>query len=79
MQLIISEGLSKTYDVGAVKINALNVLDNDELISFGTAGSAGTNAAGVLVWNPASSFGRISSQANYQTPRTYLLTLGIEF
>jgi hypothetical protein len=64
---------------GWLKLDALNVLNNDELIAFGTAGSAVTNAAGTLVWEAAESFGSIPSQANYQIPRTYLVTLGIQF
>ncbi|MBD3869462.1 MAG: TonB-dependent receptor [Acidobacteria bacterium] len=77
---------------GWLKIDALNVLDQDELTSYGTTGFADDNGAGTLAWNPSgscgpgdspsvdcSSFGRISSQGNYQTPRTMLLTLGVQF
>ena len=64
---------------GWVKLDALNVLNQDALTSFGTVGTAETNAAGTLVWQPAGSFGSINSQNNYQLPRTYLVTLGIQF
>lgn len=64
---------------GWVKINALNVLDNDTLLSYNVNGGTSTNAAGTDVWAPGGSFGNITSQFNYQTPRTFLLTLGLEF
>jgi len=53
MQLIISEGLSKTYDVGAVKINALKgvsfSIDKGSLVSFvGPSGSGKTTLLNLI-------------------------------
>ena len=64
---------------GWFKVNVLNVLNNDGQISYSTSGSSTTNDAGQLVWVPSGSFGAVTSQNNYQTPRTYLFTLGIQF
>ncbi len=77
---------------GWLKVDVLNATNEGTLISYGTAGSAVTNAAGTLVWQAngncdqsdppstsCSQFGRIRNQGDYQQPRTYLLTLGLTF
>ena len=64
---------------GWFKINVLNVLNNDAQTSFTTSGSASEGPGGELEWSPSSSFGNVTSQNNYQTPRTYLFTLGVQF
>lgn len=74
-----------------VKVDALNVLDNDDLIGFRTTASA-VDQNGTLVWQPAgtcglndtpsstcSSFGRIRNENDYQLPRTFLATIGLRF
>lgn len=75
-----------------LKVSILNVLDNDELTSYQTSGETITNAAGQQVWSPTGTcgpgdepsedctgFGRIRNENDYQLPRTYLVTLGIQF
>jgi hypothetical protein len=64
---------------GWVKLDVTNITDNDSLKAHDVGASAQTNAAGQLVWVPSSSFGRVRNQLDYQTPRTYLVTLGLNF
>jgi outer membrane receptor protein involved in Fe transport len=80
-----------------VKVDVINILNNDEVINWQTTGTPvtvpaqGTGLPNIM-WAPAgncglddppstacSSFGRITGQGNYQTPRSYLLTLGLQF
>jgi outer membrane receptor protein involved in Fe transport len=77
-----------------LKLNVINLLDNDEVISWQTSGSADTSGA-VPDWNPTGNFGsdecqsapglgctgfgRIRNQDDYQDPRSFLVTLGVEF
>jgi hypothetical protein len=62
-----------------VKVDVLNVTNNDELTSFNTGGSVVDNGNGVLVFQPGALFGQATSKANYQLPRSYFLAFGIEF
>ena len=64
---------------GWFKVNAINVLGNDELTSYTVTGSRTTGDGGQLEWQPSGSFGNTTSQNNYQQPRTYLFTLGVQF
>jgi hypothetical protein len=64
---------------GWVKISAINLLDNDQLLSYNVSGGSTINAAGTRVWVPGGSFGGGITEASYQTPRSYLVTVGIEF
>ncbi len=79
---------------GWLKVDVLNLTNESAVISYGTSASAVTNAAGTLVWEadgncgpgkdpwPSTScsrFGRISSERDYQRPRTYLITFGLTF
>lgn len=77
-----------------VKLNVLNLLDNDELIQWQTSGSADTSGD-FPRWVPSGNlgdpecpsapgtgctgFGRIRNQDDYQIPRTFLITLGVTF
>jgi len=61
------------------KLDVLNATNQDNLISFRTGGSAVVNTAGVEQWQPNSTFGTPSSERNYQTPRTYLISAGLNF
>jgi hypothetical protein len=75
-----------------VKLGVVNVLGNDAVIEYQTSGRAVADAQGNLSWEPIGScglgdapsrsctgFGRIRSDLDYQAPRTYLLTVAIEF
>lgn len=62
-----------------VKFDIQNITDEDSLISFRTGGSAAPNSAGVLEWAPTSTFGTPSSERNYQTPRSYFVSVGFAF
>lgn len=80
-------------DVGLfLKAAVLNVLDNDEVIRFQTLGQAVEGPNGELTWAPVGNcglgdepsesctgFGRIRNEDDYQDPRTFVLSVGIEF
>jgi len=60
-----------------IKLDATNVLNRDHEVSFNTSGSAILGSAGEPVaFQPGPNFGKVTSPANYQTPRTFLLTIG---
>jgi outer membrane receptor for ferrienterochelin and colicin len=58
---------------GWVKVDVLNVTNNDELISFDTSGTIENGN-----FLPSSTFGS-ATDADYQLPRSFLLTLGLQF
>jgi len=63
---------------GWVKVDALNVTNQDTLTSFQTTGE--TVSDGTFDrWAPSPTFGTIQNEDNYQTPREWLLTVGIQF
>jgi hypothetical protein len=64
---------------GWVKLDVTNLLDNDELVTFDTSGTAEERENGQLVFVPSSTFGEAQGAANYQAPRAYLLTVGLQF
>jgi hypothetical protein len=80
---------------GWVKADVINVLNNDELIRYQVTGSAPSNGSfnnwqpSGNIGTPAcptgapsetcSGFGRIRNQFDYQVPRSYVLTVGIQF
>ena len=49
------------------------------MISYDSSGSAVDDGNGNLSWEPDPWFGSIYSQNNYQTPRSYVFTLGLAF
>lgn len=63
---------------GWVKVDMINFTNEGTLTSFNTSGST-DNSGGVPQWAPGGAFGRIESELDYQTPRQYLLTLGLTF
>jgi hypothetical protein len=63
---------------GWVKIDALNVTNQDTLTSFQTTGEVVDDGT-FTSWTPSPEFGTIQSEDNYQTPREWLLTVGIQF
>jgi hypothetical protein len=63
---------------GWVKIDALNVTNQDTLTSFQTTGEVVDDGT-FTIWTPSPEFGTIQSEDNYQTPREWLLTVGIQF
>lgn len=67
-------------DVGMMfKFDIRNITDNDALISYQTGGSAVDPGSGVPQWQPNASFGLASSERNYQTPRTYVFSMGVQY
>jgi hypothetical protein len=67
-------------DVSAwVKLDALNLLDRDGLITYRNGGSVEVTDSGLMFWEAGSSFGAARNEDDYQDPRTYLVTLGIQF
>jgi outer membrane receptor protein involved in Fe transport len=75
-----------------VKLDVINVLNNDELIAHQTTGTSALNDAGVRVWVPTGNcgpndppsesctgFGRIRNQLDYQTPRSYFVAIGLNW
>ncbi len=63
-----------------IKLNVQNVTDEDELIAYRTSGTLSTDASGNVVgWSPTSTFGQARSPLDYQTPRTFQLTVGVQF
>jgi hypothetical protein len=75
-----------------LKAAVTNVLNNDAVVSFATTGRAVTGADGQLTWVPVGNcgpgdepstsctgFGRIRSQNDYQSPRRFLFTVGLDF
>ena len=58
-----------------MKVDVLNVTDNDELIAFDTSGTIDPTTKQFV---PSSTFGN-ATDADYQTPRTFLLTVGLQF
>jgi outer membrane receptor for ferrienterochelin and colicin len=80
--------------VGAfLKVGVTNVFNNDGVLQFQTTGQAVLDDNGnPVAWQPAGTcglgdkpskdctgFGRIRNDQDYQKPRTYLMSLGIEF
>ena len=63
---------------GWVKADVQNILNNDTLIAFQTTGNAVNNGS-FNEWQPASTFGRVRNQDDYQGPRQYFFTVGIQF
>lgn len=74
-----------------VKAQVNNVTNEDTLLTYQTTGRA-VSDGGNLVWAPSgtcglddtpskscSSFGRISTQNRYQTPRQYFFTIGLRY
>ncbi|HUP49573.1 MAG TPA: TonB-dependent receptor [Thermoanaerobaculia bacterium] len=85
-----------------VKLDVLNVLDNDTLIGFQTTGTSVLGSDGVRRWAPTGNatttmptchpdnagfqpskactgFGRIRTENDYQTPREFRLSVGLQF
>ncbi len=75
-----------------LKAAVINVHDNDEVIGFSTSGRAVAGPDGQLTFRPTGScgldsepsrnctgFGRIRGPGDYQAPRAFLLTLGLDF
>lgn len=61
------------------KLDVSNLLDNDALLSFDTSGTAETTDDGRLFFQPSATFGRAQGARDYQLPRTYLVSLGLQF
>jgi hypothetical protein len=65
---------------GYLKVNVLNVTDNDELTSFNTSGTVSLpDANGNFFFIPGANFGRARSELDYQLPRTFTVTAGLEW
>jgi len=65
---------------GWLKVNVVNVFNDDALISFDTTASAVPDAGtGDLEWQPEATFGTPRTVNDYQVPRRYQLTLGLAF
>jgi hypothetical protein len=62
-----------------LKVDVINVTNNDELIAFNTGGSVVDNGNGILVFQPGAAFGTPRNKLDYQTPRSYFLAFGVEF
>jgi hypothetical protein len=58
-----------------IKFDIENITNEDTLISHRTGGTVVTGAGGLDEWQPRSSFGTASSERNYQTPRSYLVSV----
>lgn len=78
--------LTTRYDVafrkdfgGYVKFSITNLTNNDDATAFNTSGSVVANAAGQLEFQPGGSFGLPRSNADYQLPRQYWVSVGITF
>lgn len=63
--------------MGYIKLDIENITGEDSLISHRTGGTAVTGSGGLLEWQPLASFGTASSERNYQTPRSYLVSVGV--
>ncbi|NJN64446.1 MAG: hypothetical protein HC882_05915 [Acidobacteria bacterium] len=65
-----------------MKLNVVNVLDNDTPTAIDTFGfidldpTTGFPNGG---WIPGSTFGTPVTAADYQTPRSFLITIGLEY
>lgn len=78
--------MSARYTIGLVKrlnlwtqVNVINVTNNDELVAFNTGGRVEPNANGVLVFVPGGNFGKPRSDLDYQTPRSYFVSVGLNW
>jgi outer membrane receptor protein involved in Fe transport len=60
---------------GWIKVNVINVLNNNEMISFDTSGTIDDTTG---QFAPSGTFGNFT-EADFQTPRTFLVTLGLQF
>jgi hypothetical protein len=61
-----------------LKVDALNFTNEDTLTTFQTTGSV-NNDGTFPQWEPSSNFGRIRNENDYQVPRTWLFTIGVQF
>jgi len=61
-----------------LKVDALNFTNESTLTTFQTTGSV-DNTGTIPQWQPASSFGRVRNDLDYQVPRTWLFTVGLQF
>ena len=77
-----------------VKVSALNVTGETEVIQFDTESATAQMVNGILTWVPdgscgptgdsfpsldCSGFGEIRNEDDFQLPRTWLLTIGLDF
>ncbi len=62
-----------------VKLDVINVTNNDNMISYRTGGAAVINTAGIQQWAPSGTFGTPSSERSFQVPRSYFVSVGIHF
>jgi hypothetical protein len=81
------------YDIGIwkdlnayVKFDIQNITDNDELVTFKTGGTAQPGPGGVLDFVPnvdpetgLVTYGDPVDELSYQTPRSFFVTLGLNF
>ena len=56
-----------------------NVTNEDNLETGNITGSAQTNMAGQLYFQPGGNFGNSDSERDYQRPREYLVTVGVNW
>lgn len=67
---------------GWVKVNVINVLNNDTATSIDTFGLIGIDPDTGYpdgTWQNGATFGQATRPTDFQTPRSYLLTIGLEF
>jgi hypothetical protein len=65
-------------DLGVyAKFDVQNLTGEDSLISYRTGGSV--DSSNPNVWVPNANFGTASSERNYQTPRSYFVSVGFAF
>ena len=62
-----------------IKLDIENITNEDSLLTHRTGGTAVTGSGGVLEWQPLPNFGTASSERNYQTPRSYLVSVGMSW
>ena len=72
-----------------LKVTVTNLFDDDTLIRYDTTGSAESgivacpgcvvDAANNLTWRSGGTFGEARGVQDYQTPRSYLFTVGLVF
>lgn len=67
-------------DLGMMlKFDIINITNQHSLISSRTGGAAVVNGAGVEQFVPNGNFGTASSERSYQTPRSFFVSVGINF
>ena len=61
-----------------LKVDALNFTNESTLTTYQTTGSV-DNSGTIPQWQPSTNFGRVRNDLDYQVPRTWLFTIGLQF